>query len=364
MAPSKAGRAPYKKPNSLASFREDMIKTYGEQRVSRRDQVKPYDVIPTGSLSLDYALRVGGWVRGRCSEIVGIEGVGKTTLAISSMASAQKVCPDLAVGYIDMEQTFDWDWAETNGLDTSDEKFFHVYPDNSEDVSDQISSMCRSGLFSLIVVDSIGGMESKRAFDKQAEEDIMGKNAQVITRMVKKIAPVIRQENVGVIFINQYRANLSGMGGDISAGPKALKYATSAKVEMRNTGETPLYITENSDKVAVGRLIAARVSRLKVGAPGKKAEFWIINQLTEEYGPIGIDRADEAVTIGKLSGVIQGTSWLTLPNGEKFQGAAKVKDYLRANPDIMESIRVAAVETLSDSIIPNIETSFEEEDND
>lgn len=362
MPPIKAKKAPYKKPNSLASFREEMVKTYGEQRVTRREKVKPYDVIPTGSLSLDYALRVGGWVRGRSSEIVGVEGVGKTTLAISSMASAQSVCPDLAVGYIDMEQTFDWDWAEANGLDTSDERFFHVYPDNSEDVSDQISSMSRSGLFSMIIVDSIGGMESKKAFDKNAEDAVMGNNAQVITRMVKKIAPVIRQENVAVIFINQYRANLSGMGGDISAGPKALKYATSAKVEMRGTGETPLYINDNGDKIAVGRLVAGRVSRLKVGAPGKKAEFWIINQNTEEYGPIGIDRADEAVTIGKLSGVIQGTSWLTLPNGEKFQGASKVKDYLRANPDVMEEIRKAAVDTMGSTVIPDIENSFEEED--
>lgn len=353
----------YKKPTSLASLRESMTKMYGEGRVTKRENVKPYEIIPTGSLSLDQALRVGGWVRGRLHEIAGVEGVGKTTLVIASMVQAQNKYPNQAVGYIDMEQTFDWDWAESLGLDTSDEKFLHVYPDNSEDVSDQLSDMAKTGLFSMIAVDSIGGMESKKAFDKTAEEAVMGNNAQVITRMVKKTAAVANRENVAILLINQFRANLSNpAGGDVSAGPKALKYATSVKVDMRRTGEPPLTVGSGDNAEKVGSQVSARVVRSKVAAQGRVARFWILNQPTDQYGPIGIDVADEAYTVGVRSGVIkQGGAWFTLPNGEKFQGGSATKDYLRDNPEVMYEIRDQAVAAVAGDVIPNVETDFEED---
>lgn len=351
-----------KEAGSLKTLREQMTKTYGSGRVSRRDSVKAYEVIPTGSLALDYALRVGGWVRGRTHEVIGVEGVGKTTLCITSMAEAQRAYPDEAVGYIDMEQTFDWDWAEANGLDTSDERFMHVFPDDTEDVSDMLRQMTQTGLFSIIVVDSIGGMESKQAFEKQAEEAVMGRNAQAITRMVKHVATLARKYNVAILFINQYRANLSGMGADISAGPKALRYNTTMKVEMRRTGEPTLKIGSGDSEEEVGRQVRAKVSRSKVAAQGKVAEFWIINQSTDKYGPIGIDRADETLTVGNVAGVFgRRGSWYDLPNGQALNGAEAVKTYLRANPDVMQEILSAALAKVSDEVVEEVETKFEEE---
>lgn len=357
--------AVYKKPSSLAALRADMTKKFGEGRVTRRDSVKPYEVISTGSISLDIATKVGGFVRGRITEVAGVEGVGKTTLTICSMVEAQRKYPDEAVGYIDMEQTFDWGWAESLGLDTSDDRFMHVYPDNAEDVSDQLSQMMRTGLFSEIIVDSIGGMESKQAFNKEAEEQVMGRNAQVITRMVKKCAAVARAENVAVVLINQYRANLANPGADVSAGPKALKYATSMKIDMRRTGEPPLKVGSGATEEIVGVQAKAKVSRSKVSAQGRSGEFWILNQPTEQYGPIGIDIADEAFTVGKLTGVIkQAGAWYTLPNGERFQGGDAVKAYLREDRDEMLAVRDAAVASVAHEVIDDVETEFEEGGND
>lgn len=355
-------------PSSMAGLLGNLQKKYGE-RVVRRDDAIRYEVISTGSLTLDLALRVGGWIVGRMYELVGPEGVGKTTLMISSMASAQKKFPK-AVGYIDMEQTFDYPWAEAQGLDTSPERFVHVQPDDSEDVSDMLARMAETNLFSLIVIDSIGAMESRDAFEKDAFEKVMGRNAQVITRMVKRCAVLCRRNKVVVVMVNQYRANLTGIGSDISAGPKAMKYSTTGKVEMAYTGEEVIKyrIPGDKDDTVIGRMARARVTRNKVAPQGKSAEFYIINYDTPEYGPVGIDRADEAVNVGIQTGVIeQGGSWYTFPTDSnekgtsRLQGREKLAQHLRSSPEDLERIRLAAVATMAHEVTEETETTFEHE---
>ena len=355
---------------SLSELRSKMDKKYGDGRVSRRETVKPYEVTSTGSLELDLALRVGGWVEGRIHEVVGVEGVGKTTVCINSMANSQKkyaggkgkdAKPLKACGYIDMEQTFDWEWAEKQGLDTSDERFVHVFPDNSEDVSDQIKEMIETGLFSMIVVDSIGGMESKQAFDKEAEEHVMGRNAQIITRMSKRLAVMARQYAVTILLVNQYRANLSNpQGGDQSAGPKAMKYATTTKLELRRTGETPLKykFPDFVEPQVVAKHIRGRVTRNKVAAEGKFGEFWLVTQETPDFGPVGIDQAAEAWAIGRLAEVIRqdpgGYYWMpwTKAKEDRLRGEPVVKAYLRENREKALEVRDAAVAALAANVVP------------
>ena len=366
--PPKTKAAPKPPAGSIAALRLNMVKKYGDGRVSRQETVHKYETIPTGSLSLDLATRVGGWVRGRIHEIIGAEGNGKTTLVINSMAQAQVKYPTLAVGYVDMEQTFDWDWAEANGLDTSNERFIHAYPDNAEDVSDQIKEMMETGLFSMVVVDSIGGMESKQAFDKEADEHVMGRNAQIITRMVKRLAMLARREKVAVLLVNQFRANISNpMGGDQSAGPKALKYATSMKVEMRRTGEAPLKVkfTDDPEPQVVGKQYKGRVVRNKVAAEGKSGTFWIINNPSSEFGPIGIDQADEALAIGIFTEVIgvEGGGYYTMPwtkdKKDRLRGRDTVLAYLRDHRDKALIIRDAAVSKMAADVKTEIEVSFD-----
>lgn len=362
--PPKA-KAPTKKtstviPTSMVALREQLTARYGDGRVRRREDIKPYSVISTGSITLDYATRVGGFVRGRTHEIVGPEGVGKTTLLICSMIEAQRAYPDLAVGYIDMEQTFDYEWAERLGLDTSDARWVHIFPDDSEDVSDQLRMMCRTDLFSMVSVDSIGGMESKQALSKEAEEVTMGRNAQVITRMVKQVAVMARQHEVAIVFVNQLRANLSGMGADISAGPKALRYNTTMKIDMKRTGETPITVKQEGEDISIGVQVRARVVRNKVAPPGYSGEFWIFNQDTDEYGGVGIDQGDEAVSLGVRVGVIVqgGGGNYTLPDGRKIRGKDNVLATLREEPDALEQVRSEALKRASGEVLPETEVTF------
>jgi len=355
-------------PTSLGGLRERMTKKYGDGRVVRRSEVEPYQVISTGSYELDRATIVGGLVRGRIHEIAGQEGSGKTTLTINIMREAQKAYPDLAAGYIDMEQAFDWDWAEANGLDTSDKKFFYAYPDNSEDVSDQIKEMMETGLFSVVVVDSIGGMESKVAFDKEAEERVMGNNAQVITRMCKRLAMLARKHKVAVVLINQFRANLANpMGQDITAGPKALKYSTTMRIDVRQVFEDRIMATLAGikDPQEIGVKISARVVRNKVGPKGRKGDFFLISQATEEHGPIGIDTATEALTIGIESGLIQveGGGYHSFPwttdKKDRVRGRDTVLSFLRENPKRSAEIRALAITAQASEVIAEVDNSFD-----
>lgn len=366
--PPKAKAKPAAVPSSMAALREKMTKKYGDGKVTKRETVEPYEVIPTGSISLDLALRVGGWVIGRMHEVVGPEGVGKTTLCINTMVKCQEKYPDGLIGFVDMEQTWDWEWAERQGLNTSSDKFLHVYPDNSEDVSDQIKEMIETGLFKLIVVDSIGGMESKQAFDKEAEEHVMGRNAQIITRMVKRLAMLTRKHKVAVVMVNQYRANLANpQGGDQSAGPKAFRYSTTTKVELRRTGTEPLKFDfkDGEGPVVVGVEIKGRVSRNKVAAGNKSGTFWIVNQDTPDWGPVGIDAAQEAYAIGLFTEVIDpqagGYHWMpwTTDKKQRIHGKAAVLEFLRANPDKADEVRDAAVAKMAEDVIPQTMIAFD-----
>lgn len=334
---------------NLAQFSLAMQARYGEERVA--DEA-PAVIVPTGSAGLDKALRVGGWQLGRVYEIVGQPDSGKTTLMIASMVSFRLMFPDRAVCYVNMEGTFSKKRATAMGLDCSDEAraagtWLPLLPEHSEDVADMARDVVQSGFASVVVVDSIGAMESKKVlYEKDAEEDTMGKNAAIITKMNKALATLARLKQCTVLLVNQPRANYSGYGGDISAGPKHMKHVTTAKVDMSGKGgeedTRKVKYADDETPTVISHATVARVTRAKNAVSGGSAKFYINKEASEDFGPAGIDYADEYLTLGHRAGAVKvGGAWYTFPDGSKSNGRIAAARHLRENPATLEAVRAS-----------------------
>jgi recombination protein RecA len=324
----------------LASMR----KQYGDRIAVR--PTAPALVVSTGSLTVDWALREGGWRMGRMHEILGPPDSAKSCLMIYSAIMHQRAFPAKGVSYIDMEGTFEYDWAESLGLDTSEQRWHHLYPDHSEDASDMARTETMSGLYSAVIVDSVGGMESKKALARDAEDDLVGKNAQVITRMVKHLATLARQKQVTVLLVNQPRAVMKAMASDVSAGPKAMQHATTTKLQMARLGapEDLHKLKEGDQEETAGWKFRARLMRSKLVPTGRTAEFWVHNRPTEQWGDPGIWRADEYADMGiRLGVIVQAGAWYRFPDGTQVQGRDNVCKMLQAEPARLEQVRVGVL---------------------
>lgn len=333
---------------TLANLAAKAQRDYGEAQVPL-DKARPLAVTPTGCIGLDWALRAGGYVRGRGYEIVGVKDAGKSTLVLTAAAIHQRAFPDRGVAYMDVEQTFDPGWATALGVDCLNSarksgRWLHYYPGDSETASDMARDAAKSGDISLIIIDSVGGMESKKALEKDADKAQIGANAQVITRMSKHMATLCRRNDVVLLLVNQYRANVGSLvGGDISAGPKAMQHMTTSKIEMAQVfaqGSSRKEEFWGTEEV-VGNMSRARVTRLKSGPRSRVCEFWIQTQQTPKWGPQGIDAADEHYRLGKQLGIIAQLpgGYYVLPGDEKFHGEDAVLAHLRANPAARDAIR-------------------------
>ena len=337
---------------ALAAHAAKMAAKYGEEKVSN---APPAIIVSTGILSLDWALYVGGWQAGRIYEVLGPKDSGKTLLSIYAMREHRRRFPDRGVGYINLEKTFEERWAAMHGLECSAaHRKAGIWQPYQADTSEEASNMARdaiaSGTISCLVIDSVGGMESAKVLGIDAEKDTMGKNAQVITKMVKALAGLGHANQCTIILVNQPRANMSGFGGDIAAGPKAMSHSTTAQIKMSSLGgekdvrKLALPGDKKEEPTLVGNRVIARIPRLKNAPPGRRAEWFIMKQFSPEFGRAGVDVADDALSLGVRLGVIgQGNAGTyTLPGGtETIRGRAKVLELLRAEPAAMKVIRDA-----------------------
>jgi recombination protein RecA len=325
---------------ALSSFEEKFTKRFGTEAI-RTPTKRKYDVVSTGSLTLDIAMGCGGYVVGRVVEDWGPESVAKTTLALIAIANHQKADPNRLACHIDMERTFDPQWAEALGVDL--DRLRVLRPHSSEEVSDMARMVMETGMFSIVVLDSVGGMVTQEEMGKDADEVSVGTAAKVITRLVKQAAVLGDDNRTTMFIVNQVRARIGGHGADTDTGGGwALKHVSTHKLRNRRTGETPLTVKRNGEDHVVGYEIAVHVEKNKVAPPRRVGKFWLIVEETPEYGPIGIDKAREAFDIGKRFGVIQevSTGRYVLPGEEEsIHGAAKVMARLRADTEMMEKIR-------------------------
>lgn len=338
---------------ALKKFEERFSRTFGADTLKRSTEIVPYPVISTGSLTLDYRLTVGGYVEGRLVEIWGPDGVGKTTLALMGLAEAQAKHTDRMVAFIDMEQKFDRAWAIAHDIDL--DRLYLYSPESAEDVADALKEFCSSGLFSMVVLDSIGAMLPEAEKEKDAEQVVVGKQANIVTRMVKIAAVEAAKTGTAVLLLNQVRANL-GYGADTTTGGGfALKHVTTMKFKMRRTGTAPFKAKVGNEDRIVGHEIAIEIQRNGVAPAYRTAIVSLFHVPTEKFGPLGIDRADEAATLGVDIGIIERAgAWYTLPGGQRVNGREKVVEALRADPKMLDNIRTLVLASVASEVTEEV----------
>lgn len=323
---------------------------------------KPYEVIPTGSIAMDVALKIGGWPEGRVCEIWGPEHVGKTTACMMAAREAQRKHPDKMVGWVDVEQTFDSAWAAKQGVNTKPRseggRFWYFRPKTAQEAADAVYRFVASGLCSIVIVDSVGGMIGKSSFEKDADEAAkVAEVAGVITRMVLQVSPTGADNGTTTLVVNQVRANIATGGGSFkgpqtkTTGGWALKHITTIKVKVSRGGDAPKYVTVEGERLPVGYPMVAKVEKNKCAPYGSQATVWLFNQATQKYGPVGVDQLGEAWDFGTRYGIISraGANY-TFPNGEVVRTADAAEAYLRDNPVLAMEIRTKVLDLLRGEI--------------
>jgi recombination protein RecA len=339
---------------ALTAFEQKFAKEFGEGRLTRRkkkEAAPKREVVSTGSLTLDHALGVGGLVRGRCYESWGPASAGKSTVNLLMAAQQQQHFPDRMVGWIDVERTFDEEWAVAHGVDVN--RLWLAKPKTAEEVSDQVRRFLDSGLCSFVTVDSIGALISEKEIEKDAAEATVGNVAKIVTRMIRMAAPVADDNLATFHVINQVRAKIGGYGADtMSSGGFALQHGTTAQLTFKATGEPPLTIGGTKDRQVVGKTIAVQVSKNKLAPPLRTAQITLKNQATDAHGPIGIDLAAEAFSIADRFGFFdRAGAFYTLPDGTKHQGAEAVRAHLRSTPELVAGVRSRILSAVAHTVV-------------
>lgn len=284
------------------------------------------DVIPSGCLTLDLALGIGGIPRGRIIEIYGPESSGKTTVSLHMVAEAQKLGGRAA--FIDAEHALDPAYAEKLGVDTK--SLYVSQPDNGEQALNICDTLIRSGAFDIIVVDSVAALTPKAEIDGEMGDNHVGLQARMMSQALRKMTSVSSKSNTAVIFINQLRDKIGVMFGspETTTGGKALKFYASIRLDVRKTDT----IKEGAN--VIGNRTKVKVVKNKLAPPFKTAEFDIM------YGQ-GISKSGCILDVALNLGLIKKSgAWFSYNDEKIGQGKENTKIYLEKNPDIMKEIEI------------------------
>ena len=291
------------------------------------------EVIQTGSISLNRALGVGGFPKGRVVEIYGPESSGKTTLAIHAIAEAQKNGGIAAM--IDAEHAFDQFYAQNLGVDI--ENLLISQPDNGEQALEIADNLIRSGAIDIIVIDSVAALTPKAEIEGEMGDSQMGLQARLMSKALRKLTGTISKANTCCIFINQLRDKIGVMFGnpETTTGGNALKFYSSVRVDIRRSSAI-----KNADKV-IGNRTRVKIVKNKVAPPFQQAEFDIM------YGE-GISKVGEIIDLGVDMNIISKSgSWYAYGDTKLGQGRDAVKEILKDNPELFEELENKIVEQLN-----------------
>ncbi len=324
-----------------------LTKRFGEGTVMRLGEATQLavDVIPTGALSLDIALGVGGIPRGRVTEIYGPDGAGKTTLALHIVAEAQK--RGGVAAYIDMEHALDPEYAEACGVDV--ENLYIAQPDTGEQALEIAETLVRSGAVDVVVIDSVAALVPRAEIEGEMGDSHPGLQARLMSQALRKLSGAIKQSNTAMIFTNQLREKIGVVFGssETTTGGRALKFYASVRLDVRRvTG-----IKEKGE--VIGSRTRVRVTKNKVAPPFRVAEFDII------YGK-GISREGDILDLAVQYGIIEKRGSFYSYQGQNIaQGRENAKQYLRDHPEVMaeveQQVREKAMEAPPPLITEDVE---------
>ncbi|HIP36883.1 MAG TPA: recombinase RecA [Crocinitomix sp.] len=322
------------KLKALQMTLDKLEKSYGKGSIMRLgdNPVVDIDVIPSGSLTLDLALGIKGYPKGRIVEIFGPESSGKTTLAIHAIAEAQKKGGIAA--FIDAEHAFDQFYAAKLGVDV--ENLYVAQPDNGEQALEIADNLIRSGAIDIIVIDSVAALTPRAEIEGEMGDSQMGLQARLMSKALRKLTGSINKANTTCIFINQLREKIGVMFGnpETTTGGNALKFYSSVRIDIRRSSQI-----KDGDEV-IGNRTKVKIVKNKVAPPFRKAEFDIM------YGG-GISKVGEILDIAVDMGIVKKSgSWFSYGDTKLGQGRDAVKNIISDNPELMEELEAKIYEQL------------------
>jgi recombination protein RecA len=334
------------KLKALQLTMDKLDKTYGKGTVMKLgdNPIEEIDVIPTGSLTLDLALGVNGFPKGRVVEIYGPESSGKTTLAIHAIAECQKQGGIAAI--VDAEHAFDQFYAQKLGVDV--DNLLISQPDNGEQALEIADNLIRSGAVDLLVVDSVAALTPKAEIEGEMGDSQMGLQARLMSKALRKLTGSISKANCCCIFINQLREKIGVMFGnpETTTGGNALKFYASVRIDIRRSSQI-----KDGEEV-IGNRTRVKVVKNKVAPPFRKAEFDIM------YGG-GISKVGEIIDLGVDMNIINKSgSWFSYGETRLGQGRDAVKSLIADNPELMEELE----KKIKDALAPSAEVELVEQD--
>ena len=335
------------KLKALAAAMSKIEKDFGKGAVMKMgdENIENVDVISTGSISLDYALGVGGYPKGRIIEIFGPESSGKTTLAIHAIAEAQKAGGIAA--FIDAEHAFDRFYAAKLGVDV--DNLLMSQPDNGEQALEIADQLIRSAAVDIVVVDSVAALTPKAEIEGDMGDNKVGLQARLMSQALRKLTSTVSKTKTTCIFINQLREKIGVMFGnpETTTGGNALKFYSSVRLDIRKG--SPI---KDGDEI-VGNEVKVKVVKNKVAPPFRKVQFDIM------FGE-GISKVGEIVDLGVRFCVIEKSgSWFSYNGAKLAQGRDATKQVLRDNPELCEEL-TAKINEMLYSVEPRRKVSMPE----